>query len=124
MTTPIPECPSCAGPQMVDHPGGQLEFDHDPLMCALRVFEDQTKAADRERADDFYLAAFVRASTPTELVLLAAIGYTVPAGGLDCTVSYLTPGVRNRTWPDLTAPVLPDVDTPAPTPTTEGEPTP
>lgn len=103
MTAPIvpvvAACPSCGGLPIPNHPEGILAIDHSPTLCALRTFEDATKAADADR----YWTAFRRPATPTELVLLAAVGYAVPATGTDTVVSYLSPGVRRRGWPDLPA---------------------
>ena len=96
-----PTCPSCAGEQMTGHPGGLLEFNHVPTMCTLRDFEDATRAADHERATDYGVTAYARAATPTELTLLAAVGITVPVGGADTSVYFLSPGIRRRDWPDL-----------------------
>lgn len=89
---------------MIDHPEGWLAFDHHPDQCTLRPFEDSTRAADAERSVDYCLTWFRRAATPTELVLLAAVGYVVPPTGTDTVVTLLTPGIRRRTWPDLAAP--------------------
>lgn len=90
------ECPACAGPQMPHHPAGVLAIDHTNT-CTLRTFEDATQAADHDR--DHY-GRFSRPATPTEQVLLAALGYGLPPQ-LDTTVEYLTPGVRRRTWPTI-----------------------
>ncbi len=97
---------------MPDHPGGLLEIRH-LITCPLLASEDATKAADYERADR--RMAMVRAATATELLLIEAFGYYPPdpqITGYDSddhpvrepavTVTYLTPGVRRRTWTPLT----------------------
>lgn len=65
----------------------------------MRDFEDATRAADQERAAVMAWPGFWRASTPTELTLLAAVGYPVTPAGVDCQIVYVTPGIRRREWP-------------------------
>jgi len=113
VTTPeTPTCPVCDGPQMLDHPGGLLEIRH-LIACPLLASEDATKSADYERADR--RMALLRAATATELLLIEAFGWPPPDDQITrydqdgipvrepaVTVTYLTPGVRRRTWTPLT----------------------
>ncbi len=93
MTTPNTRCPSCAGLQMPNHPGGILEIQH-TAHCALLTFEDATRAADYDRQG---YGRFSRPATPAEVLLLTAFGFQVPAQPIT-VVSHLSPGVRRRTW--------------------------
>lgn len=98
----IPTCPECSGPQLVDHPGGWLEFQHG-AGCPVRDREDATRAADFERRDPWFTGVrFQRPATATERQLLGALGYQVPAG-LTTVVEYLSATVRCRRWPTLEA---------------------
>jgi hypothetical protein len=85
-------------------PRGELVFD--ALPDELQAAEDATAAADHERAHADSgrsigpILHSTRPATPTERILLAHLGYTVP-DQLTTVVSYYTTGVRNRTWPQL-----------------------
>ena len=72
------------------------------LPAELQRREDATQAADhaRSRPNDYEMAppAFDRPATDTERALLAHLGYTVPEQ-LTTRVQWISPGVRNRCWP-------------------------
>jgi hypothetical protein len=91
------------GAQRVGDRRGWLMFDH--LPDDLARAEDQTQAADRQRVREHDLASwnFTRAATDTEKLLLEHLGYTLPAN-LTTHVVWLSPGVRNRAWPQLESP--------------------
>jgi hypothetical protein len=91
-------CPTCAGPQMLDHPAGILTYRHSND-CELRAHEDGIRVADSER----FWSRFERPATATERLLLTSQGFTVPAD-LVTAVQFLTPGVARRTWPALGVP--------------------
>lgn len=103
-------CPECQGEQMVGHPAGALELKH-TNQCGLREAEDSRRVADRSRAfplslrpiglGQFAEISFVRPATPTERILLAAVGFEVPAGEVNTHCEFATAGVRLRSWPDL-----------------------
>lgn len=83
-------CPECGGPQLVPHPAG-LVYRHATLSgCSLQDAEDARLAADQGRYGP-------RPTTPTERILLAAAGITVPEDA-QCLVEWITDGVRRRTW--------------------------
>jgi hypothetical protein len=87
------------GPQRPNDRRGWLIFDS--LPADLQAAEDATLGADHERLLDSMSAdPFSRAATDTERQLLAHLGYTVPAD-LATRVHWLSPGVRNRRWPQL-----------------------
>ena len=88
-------CPTCAGPQMVDHPCGVLMVRH-TNDCPVRASEDARQVADKDTGR----ARFTRPATETERVLLAAFGYVVP-DELLTQVDFLTAGARRREWPGL-----------------------
>lgn len=90
-------CPECAGAHMPDHPCGVLMFRH-TNECALRASEDGRMVADSETG-----VYFTRPVTSTEMLLLAALGYSLPTG-LKTSVLFWSPGVRVRTWPQLKEP--------------------
>lgn len=81
-------CPECAGPQMVAHPAGILAIRHSNA-CQLRAAEDATAANDAQLGDR------IRPATPTERVLLGALGYLVPAETYTQVTPY-TRGLRHR----------------------------
>lgn len=87
-------CPSCGG-QWLDagDPRGLLAVQH-RVHCPLLVAEDATQAADAERRSR------KRTATPTERLLLATLGHALPEDALTL-VSWPTPGLRHRWWPDL-----------------------
>jgi hypothetical protein len=89
------------GAQRPNDRRGWLMFD--ALPDDLQNAEDSTQAADRQRVRDHELATwnFVRPATATERRLLTHLGYTLPATELKTHVVWLTPGVRNRSWPQL-----------------------
>lgn len=90
MTEATPTCPECSGPLLPGHPAG-LVYRHATLSgCSLQDAEDARLVADKERAGP-------RPTTPTERILLAAAGITVPEDGT-CLVEWITPGCRRRTF--------------------------
>jgi hypothetical protein len=88
---PIPAaiCPECGGAHIPNHPGGPLYFKH-AMTCSLLAAEDARAVADKDGPGE-------RPATPTERVLLSALGFTV-ADDASCLVQWLTPGVRRRTF--------------------------
>lgn len=89
---PAARCPECNGEQLTPHPAG-LVFRHQ-VTCLLLAKEDARVVADKDRG-----GSFVRPATPTELTLLRATGRELPDDAVT-TVSWLSPGVRRRTWGD------------------------
>ena len=83
---------------MVGHPAGWLSFQHNPQECPLLPFEDARQAADHDRGT--FAPRFVRPATPTERLLLTALGYSTPVT-IDTVVQFTTHSVRTRTWPTL-----------------------
>ncbi|WP_347057269.1 hypothetical protein ABC795_11225 [Blastococcus sp. HT6-30] len=92
MTEPTPSsCPECGGANIPNHPAGPIVFKHDTLAgCSLQAAEDARVVADQSLEGD-------RPTTPTERLLLAAVGLTI-ADDATCLVEWLSPGVRRRTW--------------------------
>jgi hypothetical protein len=89
------------GPQRVDDPRGWLLFES--LPDDLARAEDATLAADHQRIrreDVLVPYVFNRAATDTEATLLAYLWYELP-GDLQTRVTWLSYGVRNRSWPEL-----------------------
>lgn len=89
-------CPECDGQQLLNHPKGELTFQH-RLDCSLLTAEDATSHADHLRLG---AGPFSRSSTETERLLLGWLGYQVEAGLLT-RVERITNSVTNRTWTDL-----------------------
>lgn len=88
-------CPSCGGPWLAEgDPRGRLAVQH-RVACPLLVAEDATQATDAERR-----RSRKRTATPVERLLLATLGHVLPEGALTL-VSWPTPGLRHRAWPDL-----------------------
>ena len=88
------------GPQMKraregTDPRGVLVFHW--LPSDLQAAEDSTAVADR---DVMRPRGFERPATDTERILLAHLGYELPAE-LKTVVKYRTRGVRHRSWPQL-----------------------
>lgn len=118
MTSPIPVCPACSGPLMVGHPEGMV-FDHDPDGCTLRPFEDGTRANDFTRAEYY---RFGRPATPTEMMLLGALGFEATPGEVTVTVDFPAAVIRRRTFDGLRTPTpAPPAAPPAPADTTTTE---
>ena len=94
---------------MDDHPAGVLMWQH-TNQCPLRAAEDARTVADRENGSPvpdnhptwrpLTPSGFTRPTTTTERVLLAALGYALPAV-LTTEVRFVTPTVRRRTWPSI-----------------------
>lgn len=88
------------GPQLPQpDPRGALVFEY--LPDELQVAEDSRQWADYEQAGGCGIA-FHRPATTAERELLEHLGHTVP-DVLDTRVQFITRGIRNRTWPALTA---------------------
>lgn len=85
-------CPVCAGPWM-PYTWSALQFVHTNT-CSIRDSEDATAVADRDRAA-LIGGTFERATTPTELTLLALFGKTATT----VVVDYVTNSARRRTFP-------------------------
>lgn len=95
MPDPAASCPECAGPQLVGHPAG-LVYRHDTRGgCSLQRKEDARVVADQSLAWPYQ-----RPATDTERVLLAAAGHVLPDDAVT-QVTWLSAGVRRRTWPAL-----------------------
>lgn len=105
MTAPIPG----VGPQLEraaegTDPRGWLVFES--LPGVLQRAEDSTLAADRERwpaSPRLFKRirfGFERPATDTERQLLQHLGYVLP-DELTTRVKWVTPGCRNRRWPQL-----------------------
>jgi hypothetical protein len=62
---------------------------------------DDAQAAGAPRLRWLSWLAFLRDATPAERELLAHLGRDVPEGLLYTRVSFPSPGVRNRRWPQL-----------------------
>jgi hypothetical protein len=88
------------GPQRVGDRRGWLMFDH--LPDDLARLEDQRLAADHEtiRENLGMFDAFDRPATDTERELLAYLGFSLPPT-LTTSVTWLSNGIRRRTWPTL-----------------------
>lgn len=88
------------GAHRPDDPRGWLLFEQ--LPGDLQNAEDSRLAADRQhvRDNDNMFWSFTRPATNTERTLLEHLGYTLP-DTLRTHVNWLSPGVRNRRWPQL-----------------------
>ncbi|WP_197505741.1 hypothetical protein, partial [Mycobacterium sp. 852002-53434_SCH5985345] len=89
------------GAHVRSDPRGWLRFAS--LPADLQAAEDAAQAADAERArrnHDDRRTVFDRPATTVERALLETLGYTLPAT-LTTRVRWLSPGVRNRSWPTL-----------------------
>lgn len=103
------DCPECGGRYLAGHPAGWLTWQH-RLTCTLGQADDQTRHADYLRAwHDRRPAPFTRPATPTERVLLAALGHA-PAGDETTHVHPLMPAVTRRTRPQLDQPTPPSTN--------------
>jgi len=85
-------------------PRGVLVFRG--LTPELQASEDATQAADAERAKDLAATAlgvvsFTRPSTAAEKALLAHLGYGPITDDLRTRVTYHSPGVRHRAFPQI-----------------------
>lgn len=126
MTTTVPTCPTCSGPQMVGHPCGWATFQH-TTDCSIRAAEDGRKVADDDQLDHgaalpadsagqaVYMhatrltgvrSALVREATDAERTLLNAAGATridgrPMAGPLWTVCTHVAGRVRRRVWPEL-----------------------
>ncbi len=94
-------CPACAGRQMPEHPAGWLAWQH-TNGCPLRQFEDGRHVADLDLIASPRRRFARRAATPTEVTLLGALGYTIPAD-LATELRSITEHVIQRRWPQLEA---------------------
>ncbi|MDV8000758.1 hypothetical protein [Rhodococcus sp. IEGM 1408] len=117
-------------------PRGVLCFQA-PLPRELQNAEDSTQAADRERTYGLG-TRFTRPATTTEVELLTALGFVdyrgePPTAETMTTVSWVTTGVRRRTWPGLSVPeptpappaiIIPPTPAPEPAPTPDPAPEP
>lgn len=117
MTAPaVPACPACSGPLIAGHPEGMV-FDHHPEGCTLRPFEDSTRAADFDRTE---YGRFSRPTSPTEQVLLGALGYVITPGEVTATVTFPAAAIRCRTFTGMRPTEPPPTPAPTTTPTEEG----
>ena len=85
------------GAHRPDDPRGWLVFES--LPNEIQQLEDQRQAADHARCRHGVMF-FARIATPTERYLLQHLGYELPET-LHTRVTWITPGVRRRTWPAL-----------------------
>jgi hypothetical protein len=67
----------------------------------LQKAEDATQAADHAYQRQTGRRRWSRPATPTERLLLAHLGYTLPEGLLATHIDYTTDSLRRRTWPTL-----------------------
>jgi hypothetical protein len=103
VTAPLP-------PQLPEDPRGWLTFS-EPLPDDLQRAEDSTQHHDfcgchpdwTSEFDDTvgaWVDFFTRPATDTEKTLLTELGYTIPED-LTTRVSFPSPLVRRRRWPQL-----------------------
>lgn len=91
-------CPTCSGLSLPSHPGGWLGGWQHAASCLTRTLEDARQAADFEGVRRW--GRFTRSATSAELLLLAALGFSPPAGLVTAVVA-VTAAVVNRSWPAL-----------------------
>ena len=93
MTTPGPQLQRAAAGT---DPRGWLVFES--LPDDLQRAEDATQAADRQHPR--YFVGFQRPATEAERILLQHLGFQLPTQ-LTTQAKWVTPGCRNRRWPQL-----------------------